>query len=77
MKSLSLKLDDKTYEETEKVIAQLNLSRNRYINEALNLYNQFQKRRLIRSQLKKESKLIASDSLIILSEFEKLYNHED
>jgi len=77
MKTLSLKLDDKIYNETEKVIAKLKLPRNRYINEALNLYNQFQNRRLIKAQLKKESKLVAEDSLQVLSEFEKLYQNED
>jgi hypothetical protein len=73
MKTLSLKLDDKIYTETEKVVAKLKLPRNRYINEALSLYNQFQNRRLIKAQLKKESELVSDDSFEILSEFEKLY----
>jgi predicted transcriptional regulator len=77
MKTLSLKLDDKIYNETEKVVSKLKLPRNRYINEALSLYNQFQNRRLIKAQLKKESKLVAEDSLQVLSEFEKLYQNED
>ena len=41
MKTLSLKLDDNVFEDTEKVVSELNLARNRYIDEALNLYNQF------------------------------------
>ena len=45
MKTLSLKLDDRTFEEAEKITAQLKLARNRYINEAVNLYNQFNKKR--------------------------------
>jgi hypothetical protein len=77
MKTLSLKLDDKVYEETEKVLSKMKLPRNRYINEALHLYNQFQKRKLIKSQLKKESKLVAEDSLQVLSEFEMLYGNKD
>jgi hypothetical protein len=77
MKTLSLKLDDKIYTETEKVVAKLKLPRNRYINEALSLYNQFQNRRLIKAQLKKESKLVSEDSFQVLSEFEKLYQNED
>ena len=77
MKTLSLKLDDEIYTETEKVVSKLKLPRNRYINEALRLYNQFQNRRLIKAQLKKESKLVAEDSLQVLSEFEKLYQNED
>lgn len=72
MKTLSLKLDDNIFEETEKVVSELNLARNRYINEALNLYNQFNKRRVLKKKLSKESKLVAYSSLEILAEFEKL-----
>jgi hypothetical protein len=71
MKTLSLKLDDNIFEETEKVVAALHLPRNRYINEALNLYNQFNKRRVLKKQLQKESKLVTPSSAEILSEFEK------
>lgn len=72
MKTLSLKLDDTIFEETEKVVAELNLARNRYINEALNLYNQFNKRRVLRKKLNNESKLVTQSSAEILAEFEKL-----
>lgn len=72
MKTLSLKLDDNIFEETEKVVSALNLTRNRYINEAVNLYNQFNKRRVLKKQLSKESKIVAQSSLEVLAEFEKL-----
>ena len=72
MKTLSLKLDDHVFEDTEKVVAELNLARNRYINEALTLYNQFNKRRILKQKLAKESKLVAQTSLDVLAEFEKL-----
>ena len=72
MKTLSLKLDDNVFEETEKVVSELNLARNRYINEAVNLYNQFNKRRVLRKKLNKESKLVAQSSAEILAEYEKL-----
>ncbi len=71
MKTLSLKLDDNIFEETEKVVSELNLARNRYINEALNLYNQFNKRQVLKKKLSKESKLVAQSSSEVLSEFEK------
>lgn len=71
MKTLSLKLDDSVFEETEKVVAELNLARNRYINEALNLYNQFNKRRVLKKKLARESKLVAQSSSEILAEFER------
>jgi hypothetical protein len=72
MKTLSLKLDNQVFEETEQVIAELNLPRNRYINEALALYNKFHKRRFLQMQLAKESKLVAQSSQEVLAEFEKL-----
>lgn len=72
MKTLSLKLDDNVFEETEKVVAELKLARNRYINEALNLYNQYNKRRVLKKKLAKESQLVSEDSSEVLAEFEKL-----
>jgi hypothetical protein len=72
MKSLSLKLDDAIFDETEEITATLNLARNRYINEALKIYNQVNKRRLLKKQLIKESKLTSDDSMEILREFEQL-----
>ncbi len=72
MKILSLKLDEAIYDDAEKITARLKLARNRYINEAVALYNLYHKRRLLRDQLKKESKLTSSDSMDVLHEFEKL-----
>ena len=72
MKTLSLKLDDSIFDETEEMTAKLHLARNRYINEALRIYNLFNKRRLLKEQLTKESKVISKDSMDILAEFEKL-----
>ncbi|MDP2385096.1 MAG: hypothetical protein Q8M29_01875 [Bacteroidota bacterium] len=72
MKTLSLKLDDKIFDEAEEITSQLKLARNRYINEAVSIYNLFNKRRLLKKQLTKESKLTSKDSMDILHEFEKL-----
>lgn len=72
MKTLSLKLDDTIYTETEEMTSKLKLARNRYINEAVNIYNLFNKRRLLKSQLRKESGLTAEDSMEMLREFEKI-----
>jgi hypothetical protein len=71
MKTLSLKLDDKIFDETEEVTTKLKLARNRYINEAVSIYNLFNKRRLLKEQLTKESKLTSDDSMELLAEFEK------
>jgi predicted transcriptional regulator len=72
MKTLSLKLDDKIFDEAEEITSKLNLARNRYINEAVSIYNLYNKRKLLKKQLLRESKLTRKDSMDILSEFEKL-----
>ncbi len=72
MKTLSLKLDDDIFDETEEITAKLHLARNRYINEAVSIYNRVNKKRLLKKQLTKESMLTSKDSLEILHEFEKL-----
>ncbi len=76
MKTLSLKLDDEIFNEAEKLTSKLNLARNRYINEAVNVYNLYNKRRLLKSQLVKESKLTSVDSIEIMHEFEKLIDED-
>lgn len=72
MKTLSLKLDDEIFEDAEEITSKLKLARNRYINEAVSIYNLFNKRRLLKAQLSKESNLTKNDSMEILLEFEKL-----
>jgi hypothetical protein len=70
MKTLSLKLDDEVFEDTEAVTGYLKKSRNRYINEALEFYNKVQKRNILAEQLAKESRLVAGNSMEVLNEFE-------
>ena len=65
-------LDDEIFNQAEKITSKLKLARNRYINEAVNIYNLFNKRRLLKKQLEKESKLTRKDTMDILREFEKL-----
>jgi hypothetical protein len=72
MKTLSLKLDDSIFDETEQVIIHMKKSRNRYINEALDYYNKVQKRKLLASRLEKESNLVKEESLNVLHEFEMI-----
>ena len=72
MNTLSLKLDDSIFTETEQVISHIKKSRNRYINEALDFYNKVQKRKMLASKLEKESKLVKDDSLNVLHDFEMI-----
>lgn len=65
-------MDDKVFNETEKILNTLGKNRNRYINEAVDFYNSLQKRKLLKKQLHKESKLVQEESMRILEEFENL-----
>ena len=76
MKTLSLKLDDAVFAETEMVIGHAKISRNRYINEALDFYNKLQKRNLLAVQLETESKLVRAESLNILHGIELNYDED-
>ncbi|MCK9398918.1 MAG: hypothetical protein M0Q51_02840 [Bacteroidales bacterium] len=72
MKTLSLKLDDSVFTDTEQVINQIKKSRNRYINEALDFYNKVQKRKILADKLAKESELVKDESIKVLHEFEMI-----
>lgn len=72
MKTLSLKLDDSVYLETEKLLEKIKKPRNRYINEALAYYNRIQKKRFIDDLLAQESKLVSAESMRVLNEFDDL-----
>lgn len=71
-KVLSLKLQEPVFVESERILDKLNIPRNTYINDALRLYNAFNRRKLLKKQIAKESKIVAADSLAMLELFEKL-----
>jgi len=72
MKTISLKLDDNIFNDTEKVLTKINKSRNRYINEAVEYYNKVNNRNLLARRLVKESRIVREESLLVLSEFDNL-----
>ena len=72
MKTVSLKIDDAIFGETEKILSRLKKPRNRYINEAIDYYNRFQKRLILEKILKKESELVKEDSMSVLKDFEEI-----
>lgn len=72
MKTISLKIDDSVFGETEKILSKIKKSRNRYINDALDFYNSYQKRKLIEKLLKQESFLVREESMSVLKEFEAI-----
>ena len=72
MKTLSLKIDDSIFGETESILSKMQQSRNRYINEAIAFYNRVQKRKLLEKRLKKESLVVKENSAKVLNEFENI-----
>jgi hypothetical protein len=72
MKTVSLKIDDSIFGETEVIISKIKKPRNRYINEALDYYNKIQRRKMLEDKLNKESALVKNESLSILNEFEEI-----
>lgn len=72
MKTVSLKIDDSIFGETEKILSRVKKTRNRYINEAIDYYNRHQRRIILEKKLKSESDLVKKDSLAVLYEFERI-----
>jgi hypothetical protein len=70
MKTVSLKIDDSIFGETEKILSRIKKTRNRYINDALDYYNRHQGRIILEKKLKIESSLVQEESIIVLNEFE-------
>ena len=72
MKTISLKIDDSIFGETEKILSKIKKPRNRYINDAIEYYNRIQKRAILEKKLKKESDLVKADSMDVLKDFEEI-----
>lgn len=72
MKTVSLKIDDSVFGETEKILSRIKVPRNRYINEAIDYYNRIKKRQILEHKLKRESELIKKESLSVLKDFENI-----
>ncbi len=72
MKILSLKLKEDIFDEVENLIKEIHMSRNAYLNEAVEFYNKLNKRKSLRNKLAQESKAVSATSLEVLRELEKL-----
>ena len=72
MKTVSLKIDDSVFGETEKILSRIKKPRNRYINEAIEYYNKVQRKKILEKKLRKESELVKSDSMSVLKNFEEI-----
>ena len=71
-KLLSLKLQDKVFQDTEEVLRHVQKPRNAYLNEAVNFYNHLWRRKILKEVLVRESAMVADDSLEVLEAFEQL-----
>lgn len=71
-KALSLKLTESVFTQVEEITKRAHVPRNTYINRALEFYNAYNRRKLLRSQLVSESRLVRGDSMRVLHEFESM-----
>jgi len=74
MKTISLKIDDSIFGDTEHIAALMKKPRNRYINEAIDYYNRIQKRKILEQKIQDESLLVKDNSMSVLKEFEIQYD---
>ena len=72
MKTISLKIDDSIFGETEKILSKIKKPRNRYINEAIDYYNRLQRRAILEKKLREESDVVKTDSMNVLKDFEEI-----
>jgi len=71
-KALSLKLDDPTYLETEKIRKRLKLPRNTYIRKAISHYNALYTRKRLEREYRNASRRLGAAHLEYLQETELL-----
>ncbi len=71
-KTLSLKLKDEIFRDTEDIIGEIHKPRNAYINDAVDYYNKFIKRKILKGQLLEESLMVSASSMAVLQELELL-----
>ena len=71
-KALSLKLDDRTYQETEKIRRKLKLPRNTYFRRAISHYNALYARKQLEREYRNASRRLGAAHLEYLQETELL-----
>lgn len=71
-KVISLKIEEKILQDADIMVSKLGISRNKYINEAIEAYSKAKKRAAMEEQIKKEVALIRESSMEVLAEFEAL-----
>lgn len=72
MKTVSLKIDNSISEELDSILLNFKISRNRYINNAIEHFNHIQRQKLLEADLLKESNLVRKESMKVLNEFSEI-----
>ena len=75
MKAISLKIREDIFEELEKTVKEIHMSRNAYINKAVELYNKLNRKQRIRRLLRSASLKVRDQSLEFLRETEVIDDH--
>ncbi|MBF0490387.1 MAG: hypothetical protein HQL15_07170 [Candidatus Omnitrophica bacterium] len=75
MKAISLKIREDIFEELEKTVKEVRMSRNAYINKAVDLFNKMNRKRRIRKLLRDASLKVRDQSLEFLRETEVMDEH--
>jgi predicted transcriptional regulator len=71
-KAISLKIREDIVREVEQIREAYKMPRNTYINQALSLYNQLNRRKSLQKKLHLESGMVRESSLEILSQLESI-----
>lgn len=72
MKAISLHLEDEIYIETEKLISDSKISRNKYINEAIAYYNQIKRKYILANKFKEASAIVSDSTIEIMNILEEI-----
>ncbi len=74
MKRWSIQLNESVFKETEDILKEKGIPRNRYINESLDFYNRYHKRNKLAKAFAKASQLVRDSSMEVNAEFDLLVN---
>lgn len=72
MKRWTIKLHESVFEETEDILKEKGIPRNKYINEALDFYNRCHRRNKLAKAFAKASQLVRDSSMEVNEEFDQL-----
>ena len=70
-KTLSLKLQDNIFAETEAITKKIHMPRNAYINQAVDFYNKLKRRTMLKRELASDSLRVRENSMEILSIYDQ------